>query len=551
MITAANGKQSIDTVTVTVGGKKPTLLAAGQTIQSAIDAAKPGDMIIVPTGNYNELLLMWKPVRLQGVGAASTSSTPILTLRAGKLDPWRRQVVCLFGLALNGTPISNSNPYDPSSTFNCTNDHCGSRVDRLPLEATVGWDATLNGNLAEQLLEPTLHGCVRRSRHHGAGKRCRVPERNEPVCFRCVPGWHSASEQQHEHHGMVAGRIPLPRHNPFPSNFWCNPSSIDGLSVTNSSQGGGGIMVHGWGHNIQIANNRVYNNHGTLSGGITVGQGEHPDAYLAGGIANTVPGSCQNSNVHESRSAVLLRHECERPPQLRLPRILRWVMSCSRPLRRERVASRSATAADYYQFNNNWVCGNMSTGDGGGVAHLGFSYNGDIEHNTILFNQSTNPTITTNGGGLLVMGAPDQDPPCATTTTRIALPAEYASRRATVPVRVLVINANLILGNAADSGSGGGLRLQHVNGTDVINFPNGVERNGTAVALQFKRPERLPLEHRQRHQQHHHQQRGWLGWRWRIAAGCAGGEHHQQHDHFQRLHGVRGRALRFAVRTVG
>ncbi len=71
--------------------------------------------------------------------------------------------------------------------------------------------------------------------------------------------------------------------------------------------------------------------------------------------------------------------------------------------------------SDYYKFNYNWVCGNMSTGDGGGVAHLGFSYNGDIEHNSILFNQSTNPTIPTNGGGLLVMGAPDQDPPCAAT----------------------------------------------------------------------------------------------------------------------------------------
>src|SRR5262249_15985475 len=83
-------------------------------------------------------------------------------------------------------------------------------------------------------------------------------------------------------------------HNPFPSNFMCNPSSIDGLSITNSSQGGGGIMVHGWGHNIQIANNRVYNNQGTLSAGITVGQAEQPDGYLQGGGANTVPGSCEN-----------------------------------------------------------------------------------------------------------------------------------------------------------------------------------------------------------------------------------------------------------------
>ena len=40
--------------------------------------------------------------------------------------------------------------------------------------------------------------------------------------------------------------------------------------------------MHGWGHNLQIANNRVYNNSGTLAGGISVGQGEFPEAYLQG-----------------------------------------------------------------------------------------------------------------------------------------------------------------------------------------------------------------------------------------------------------------------------
>src|SRR6267143_3683514 len=86
------GQQSIDTVTVTIGGKGPTHVAADGSIQSAIDAAAPGDLIIVdPTCStttgpvaftttgathtasaHNELLLMWKPARLQGVGAASS-----------------------------------------------------------------------------------------------------------------------------------------------------------------------------------------------------------------------------------------------------------------------------------------------------------------------------------------------------------------------------------------------------------------------------------------------------------------------------------------------
>src|SRR5436190_15533 len=36
----------------------------------------------------------------------------------------------------------------------------------------------------------------------------------------------------------------------------------------------------------------------------------------------------------------------------------------------------------------------------------------------------------------------------------------------------LVINANLYLGNAAESGSGGAIALEHVNGAEVTRFPN-------------------------------------------------------------------------------
>ena len=109
-----NGQQSIDTVTVTVGGKTPTVLVTTttppQTIQSAIDAATPGDMIIVPPGIYNEMLLMWKPVRLQGVGAASSVVNANIAPAGKLLDPWRRKVNCLFGLALNGGVASAIQP---------------------------------------------------------------------------------------------------------------------------------------------------------------------------------------------------------------------------------------------------------------------------------------------------------------------------------------------------------------------------------------------------------------------------------------------------------
>ena len=101
---------------------------------------------MVPAGVYNEMVIMWKPVRLQGVGAASTVINAS-THPAGKMDPWRREVVCLFGLAMNGTPSTygatgtGSNPYDPSGTYACgtnMNYFVGAvnspQVDRLPLE---------------------------------------------------------------------------------------------------------------------------------------------------------------------------------------------------------------------------------------------------------------------------------------------------------------------------------------------------------------------------------------------------------------------------------
>ncbi|HKN32323.1 MAG TPA: choice-of-anchor Q domain-containing protein, partial [Terriglobales bacterium] len=115
-------------------------------------------------------------------------------------------------------------------------------------------------------------------------------------------------------------------------------------------------------------------------------------------------------------------------------------------------------------------------GDGGGLVHMGFSKNGQIAHNSILFNQSTNPTIPTNGGGIIIMGAPDVDPPCGATTDADCVPPLGSVGPSDGAGPGLVIDANLILGNAAESGSGGGLRLQHVNGGDVVSFPLNPEQ---------------------------------------------------------------------------
>jgi hypothetical protein len=472
VITAANGKQSIDAVTVTIGGKAPTHVAASTPIQAAIDAAQPGDLIIVDPATpaaggkpaspavHNELLVMWKPLRLQGVGASS-SMINANTHPAGKLTPWRQQVSCLFGLGPDGTP----------NTFNAS---CGTgwtgwnptqfnpQVDRIAFEGIVGWDPNANGNLAQLLQEPSLMGALEGAGITVVAKGVYFPSNSfDPTLILGFPTGTVL---------FTSGNNSKYCDGTYPSNFQCNPSSIDGLGVTNSSQGGGGIFVHAWGHNLQIANNRIYNNAGTLSGGINLGLGEFPAQNIVGATV-LPPGSCESAgpngsmlpfcldtNVNLHNNYISLNNSTGDELFSATPAGAGGVSIC--------------TGSDYYKFNYNWVCGNLSNGDGGGLGHLGFSKNGDIEHNWILFNQSTNPTIPTNGGGMVVMGTPDVDPVCGTTTDQdcVSPLGQLAPSDGVGPG--LVINANLIMGNAAESGSGGGIAFQNVNGTDVVAFPN-------------------------------------------------------------------------------
>jgi hypothetical protein len=455
VITAANGKQSIDAVTITVGGKAPAYVTAenstGTAVQHAIDVAQPGDLIILGPGTYNEMLLMWKPVRLQGVGAASTTINAN-THPSGKMDVWRRQVNCLFGLALNGSLLASGNTYDPSGVYS---NLCPGlkptdplsmqgKVDPLPLEGIIGWDTTLNGNLAQLLQEPSLMGAYE-------GAAITVLGKGENLS---IDG-SATTEGDFPANSRVLGNSNADCAG-FPSNYLCNPSRIDGLTLTNSSQGGGGIYVHAWNHYLEIANNRIHGNAGTLSGGINLGQGESPDAILdARGVQQPF---LFDKNVRIHNNSVTANSSYGDELFSASPSAAGGVTFC--------------TGADYYQFNYNWVCGNLSTGDGGGLAHEGFIYNGNISHNWILFNQSNNITLSTNGGGISVLGAsPDGMTSTGVECGNTITDADCAPGLSDGVGPGLVIDSNLIMGNTAESGSGGGIRLQTVNGTEVQRFP--------------------------------------------------------------------------------
>jgi hypothetical protein len=195
VVKADNGEQSIDAITLTVGGKIPSHVAATESIQAAIDNASPGDLIIIdPTckatasgaagactssslkssATHSELLIMWKPVRLQGVGAAST----IINADAhpsGKLAPWRNRW-CLFDCEDGRRGI---HPAAQAGAFRAA---LNPQVDRLPFEATVGHHARQSGG--------TVAGAIPDGRGEGAGVTVLAKGLRFPAISRSEPKFH-------------------------------------------------------------------------------------------------------------------------------------------------------------------------------------------------------------------------------------------------------------------------------------------------------------------------------------------------------------------------
>ena len=205
--------------------------------------------------------------------------------------------------------------------------------------------------------------------------------------------------------------------------FATNPGArIDGFTITGADHAGG-IMVNGYADSLEISNNMVANNAGIYAGGIRIG---HPTLINADGLSY--------ADAHNDNIRIHHNHITQNGGQNGAGG---GVSIC--------------TGADNYQVTDNCICGNFTMGSGGGIGHLGLSSNGLIADNHIIFNESFLQGTTVNGGGVYIAG---QAP-------LVTQPLGPGSGDVTV-------DGNLIQGNAAGAGDGGGIRTERINGEDAV-----------------------------------------------------------------------------------
>jgi hypothetical protein len=312
-------------------------VAAGGSIQDAIDAAAPGDMVMIAPGAYEGSLIMWKPVKLQGWGVG-TVTLNARQLASEVLSNWQTKVQSL--------------------------------VDAGAITLLPGQVPPLF--VAEQ----------------GAGV-------------------------------FVAGSTDVDVAFDNPTN---QGARIDGMAIVGASQGGG-IMLSGYAGFMNIANVRLMGNAGAYGGGIRVG---HPTlSHTDNGVL--VYDDAWNDNVRIHNNLVIFNGATD-------PVSVGGGISLN-------------TGTDGYKVQNNWICGNLTQGSGAGIGHLGFSDNGLIEDNAIVFNESASQGTAEHGGGVYIGGQPALVSPGSGTVT---------------------IDANLIRGNLAGAGDGGGIAVENVNGEDIV-----------------------------------------------------------------------------------
>ena len=206
------------------------------------------------------------------------------------------------------------------------------------------------------------------------------------------------------------------------TDFDSFPSRIDGFRIL-GSVAGGGVQVYDSAHNLRISNNRIDGNQGTYCGGISIGQLDNAGVVFDNQDV-TIQGNqiLKNGGINGAGGVAIF------------------------------------AGATGYRILDNLIVGNFCRGSGGGIGHQGLSSGGLIARNVIRNNEVFYGILVGgDGGGIFVGGE---------------APAPGALTEGSGSV---TINGNLIQGNLAGSGNGGGICLSGVNGADVEASANPLD----------------------------------------------------------------------------
>ena len=313
------------------------------------------------------------------------------------------------------------------------------RADRIPFEGFVGWDASSNGNLAQLLQEPTLMGAYEGAGITVVGRGVRIPANSRGTSGAKSPEQErSRMERYLTAATRIARRQGASGRDYGTANFLCNPSRIDGISVINSSQGGGAIFMHGWNHNMEIGNNRVYANHGTLVGRHQRRQRRNAARlyqrwdHCGNGVANPAPlcppipsGTATNAIIpFQLNTNVRVHHNA-----IVNNASLGDALFSGTPSGAGGITI--SAGADSYKLDHNWISGNLSSGDGAGVVHSGYSENGTIANNWFRTTRASTRRCRPTAAAWPSSGPTRRQPPMATSAapwTDVGLSAWHRRR---------------------------------------------------------------------------------------------------------------------------
>ena len=226
---------------------------------------------------------------------------------------------------------------------------------------------------------------------------------------------------------MVIGQHPDLTPDTLALDFALADSRIDGFAMTGSIAGGG-IYVNNHALNLEIANNVIQNNQGIHGAGIVIGT---PQILNSGNYGISIHDNrIQRNGGVQGAGGINIYPD-----------------------------------SDNYVIRDNIITGNLSRYSGAGIAHIGTSNDGLISHNQILFNEVFYGLLQAgggSGGGIYVAG-------------------EIAGGDGAGNI---TIAENLIQGNLAGAGTGGGVAAFAFNGgadSSTLTMRNNMIVNNAAA----------------------------------------------------------------------